>query len=275
MERIKRGKLREDGMVFWAYDKKRPNGERWISKERFEEKMKRNREKLMMKSCSGLNKKFSCGYVREDGMVFFRYNRLAKNGEVWITKERLNEISAIRSKKHKIRYISDLKYKNRFYSYIKNNKAKIANRMRVYSQKRSKHDNLFHLRRKIGAAIRSCLNKNYLKKKSKTKEILGCSFEYLKSHIESQFLDGMSWENKNQWHVDHIIPVSCAKTESALIALNHYTNLRPLWASENIRKSNKILPEHKEKYECFKKRFDTFIPAITLRANGKSEGVSR
>jgi hypothetical protein len=34
--KLKRGDKRSDGMVFWAYEKKRPNGERWITQERFD-----------------------------------------------------------------------------------------------------------------------------------------------------------------------------------------------------------------------------------------------
>jgi hypothetical protein len=53
----------------------------------------------------------------------------------------------------------------------------------------------------------------------------------------------MTWENWSPtgWHVDHIIPLSSGKTESELLKLNHYTNLKPLWAKDNLAKSNKIL----------------------------------
>ena len=50
----------------------------------------------------------------------------------------------------------------------------------------------------------------------------------------------MNWENRNLWHVDHIIPLSSAKTEEELVKLCHYTNLQPLWAEDNLKKSNKI-----------------------------------
>jgi hypothetical protein len=49
----------------------------------------------------------------------------------------------------------------------------------------------------------------------------------------------MSWDNKHLWHIDHIIPLSSAKTEDELKQLCHYTNLQPLWAADNIKKSNK------------------------------------
>jgi hypothetical protein len=56
------------------------------------------------------------------------------------------------------------------------------------------------------------------------------------------FTNEMSWENQGKWHFDHIIPISLAKSEEAVLALNHYTNLRPLWGKENIVKSNKLPP---------------------------------
>lgn len=78
-------------------------------------------------------------------------------------------------------------------------------------------------------------------KRSKTTHIVGCDWPTLKRHIERQFTKGMSWENRGEWHIDHIVPVSSAKSESELLALNHYTNLRPIWAKENLSKNNKAI----------------------------------
>jgi len=88
--------------------------------------------------------------------------------------------------------------------------------------------------------------KNYLKlcsnNKNKTFEIIGCSKEFLKEHLEKQFTDGMSWENYGfyGWHIDHIIPLSSAKDEEEIYKLCHYTNLQPLWAFDNLSKGSKI-----------------------------------
>jgi hypothetical protein len=70
-------------------------------------------------------------------------------------------------------------------------------------------------------------------------QILGCTIQEFKLHIEFQFKDGMSWDNRGEWHIDHIMPLSMAKTEDELVRLNHYKNLRPLWAHENLTKSDK------------------------------------
>jgi len=55
----------------------------------------------------------------------------------------------------------------------------------------------------------------------------------------------MTWENQGLWHMDHIYPVSRATDEEHLIKLNHYTNFQPLWAEDNIKKSNKIIKQIK------------------------------
>lgn len=77
-------------------------------------------------------------------------------------------------------------------------------------------------------------------KNSKTKEILGIEWEVCKNYIERQFTKGMNWDNQGQWHIDHIIPLASAKTPKELKKLCHYTNLQPLWAADNLSKSDSI-----------------------------------
>lgn len=78
-------------------------------------------------------------------------------------------------------------------------------------------------------------------KGGRTFEMLGYTPEQFASHIERQFRNGMSWDNRDKWHIDHIIPVSTAETLADLIALNQLSNLRPLWAEENNLKRAKIV----------------------------------
>lgn len=65
---------------------------------------------------------------------------------------------------------------------------------------------------------------------------VGCDHPELRDHIEAQFRTGMSWERYRQWEVDHIKPLSSARTLRELVILCHYSNLQPLWRSENLRK---------------------------------------
>jgi hypothetical protein len=84
---------------------------------------------------------------------------------------------------------------------------------------------------------------------SRTFEILGCSYEEFKSYIENKFESWMNWNNhglytgnySETWQLDHIIPISSAKTEEDIIKLNHYTNLQPLCSKINqIDKKDKL-----------------------------------
>jgi len=102
-------------------------------------------------------------------------------------------------------------------------------------------DPVFNLTNRMRCRIWKYLNILKISKKNKTFDIVGCSPEFLKEHLETQFTDGMSWDNRSEWHIDHIIPLSSAKTEDELYKLCHYENLQPLWAEDNLKKSNKIL----------------------------------
>lgn len=74
--------------------------------------------------------------------------------------------------------------------------------------------------------------------------MIGVSPNEVKLHLENQFVNDMSWDNyggKNGWQIDHIIPLSSAKTKEELMALFHYTNLQPLSKEDNLKKGNKII----------------------------------
>lgn len=76
------------------------------------------------------------------------------------------------------------------------------------------------------------------------RSVLGCSTLMLRRHLESQFQRGMTWKNYGtKWHVDHILPVSSFDhTDIEQVKRCwHFSNLRPLCAIENRRKSNKII----------------------------------
>lgn len=65
---------------------------------------------------------------------------------------------------------------------------------------------------------------------------VGCDHHDLRNFIASQFRPGMTWERYRQWEVDHVAPLGGVSDLSELVSLCHYTNLQPLWRSENRRK---------------------------------------
>jgi hypothetical protein len=78
-------------------------------------------------------------------------------------------------------------------------------------------------------------------KSNKTMKLIGCNSIYLKEYLETQFREGMNWENYGEWQVDHIVPISffnlmIPKQQQKAF---HYTNCQPLWRVENAFKSAK------------------------------------
>ena len=97
--------------------------------------------------------------------------------------------------------------------------------------------------RKYRARVNRAIRAQSVSKTSSTAELIGCSIPELIEYLESLMLPGMTWENwtTDGWHIDHIKP--CASfnlsVEEEQIACFHYTNLQPLWATDNLKKGRK------------------------------------
>ena len=98
---------------------------------------------------------------------------------------------------------------------------------------------MYNLKTRIRSLVNKKIKDRDLSKSNSTEYYLGCNFETFMKHIELNFSDGMNWENRDKWHIDHIVPISRAKTEEEFLLLSHYTNLHPMWAEKNMMKSNK------------------------------------
>ncbi|MGZ4851224.1 MAG: hypothetical protein ACXV2C_07585 [Candidatus Bathyarchaeia archaeon] len=118
--------------------------------------------------------------------------------------------------------------KSRTSAYINEKNKRRHNRL--------KHDPVYSTGLRIRGLIRKSIEGRGFRKETPTHKILGCNYDELRSHIESQFKDGMCWERFGEIHIDHIIPMASAKTIEDVLALNHYTNLQPLWAIDNLKK---------------------------------------
>lgn len=114
---------------------------------------------------------------------------------------------------------------------------------RISANYRRRNDPRFRLDANMCNAIRDALNGR--KKFRKWVSLVGYTTQELMSHLEPQFDQHMTWDNYGSyWHVDHIIPRSFFQYETAedpeFKKCWALSNLRPLEARENIRKSNKI-----------------------------------
>lgn len=134
----------------------------------------------------------------------------------------------------------DQKYSEKYKIIRKENNKKNRNIINEKDRDRYSNDYMYNITRRVRKRLHRFLKSHNITKNNKTFDIVGCSPIFLKEHLEKQFVDGMSWENRKDWHIDHIIPLSLAKTKE-LYKLCHYTNLQPLWAEDNLKKSNKIV----------------------------------
>jgi hypothetical protein len=84
--------------------------------------------------------------------------------------------------------------------------------------------------------------KDWVKKDSKTNDLLGADYFVVKEFIGRQFLKGMTWDNHGKvWHIDHVIPLDAAgKDPDKLKRLCYYENLSPMWKTDNLRKGYKV-----------------------------------
>ena len=141
----------------------------------------------------------------------------------------------VRLKEYRIKNIEKIRKKTKEYYY--KNKEKVRKKSDEWKKNKMKTDGFFRLKKNLRDRIRNLMiGKNIGKR---TKEILGLDYVEFKEYISNKFIEGMSWENYGEWHLDHIIPLCEAKTEEEVIKLNHYTNLQPLWAKDNLKKNRK------------------------------------
>ncbi len=187
--------------------------------------------------------------TRADGKVFWQYSQ---GKERWVTFDsaiRQNESVKKAARKQRLKNPEKCSLANK--QWRENNKEKHRQNAKDYYQKNKTHVNEVVRKRRmerrhsdpfysLAQATRSLVsrafrNKNY-KKTSQASVIIGCDWDQLARHIESKFSDGMNWANRGQWHIDHIIPLASAKTADDVFRLNHYTNLQPLWALDNLQK---------------------------------------
>lgn len=144
------------------------------------------------------------------------------------------------NKENRIKYSIEYNRKTDYESH-KKWKLNNPNYFKDYFKNRYKNDNLWRLSMNIRYNIWRGLKSN---KNKHSTDILGCTFKEFKKYLESKFEFWMTWDNygnpkddvlgfNKSWDLDHIIPISSAKTEEELIKLNHYTNFQPLCSKVN------------------------------------------
>jgi hypothetical protein len=180
--------------------------------------------------------KYSRDYVAKN-KEYFKNKSKKYHRKRWDNDEEYRvKVSNQSKERHQLLYYTDEFYREKY----------INNQME-YHKKRYESDELYKFKTVIRKVVGGAFQRMGYTKNSKSKDILGEEWIVVKEYLENKFQEGMTWENRGLygWHIDHIIPLSEAKNEEDVVRLSHYTNLQPLWAKDNMSKSNKILDEYK------------------------------
>jgi len=180
-------------------------------------------------------------YCIDDGK---KYECVSSNGFLLQIKEEysksnIHEINRIRCGQR-----TTISFSQKTYCLLKN-KDSISNQM-IHKYKNSdlyktKYKEA-RIQRKISNLlrdrIRCALKRKKARKSSNTMELIGCSISFFIKYMEDMFQEGMNWENHGDWHIDHIIPCNIfnLSNEEQQKKCFHYTNLRPLWAKDNLER---------------------------------------
>jgi hypothetical protein len=189
--------------------------------------------------------------LRKEKIKEYKKQYYSNNKET--IKLKLDNLSDEKKQKLKIsKKNSYEKNKHKYKEYYEKNKDKLRKNRRDNHKIKMDTDIMYRLKHGFTRRLNKSLKRgNFLKSNSiPLLESIGCSFEEFKIYLESKFENWMSWENYGLyngelnygWDIDHIIPISSAKTEEEIIKLNHYTNLQPLCSRINrdIKKAKKF-----------------------------------
>ena len=185
--------------------------------------------------------------------ILYQKEYRKKNRDILIEKDRYrNTVTrTIYKKNYHKTYQKNLSREDKDFINTKRRKAYSENRNNVkcrkaeYQRIRRKIDVNFKLLMCLRSRIFGAITNKYGTKSKKSLELLGCSVDIVRKHLEHLFKEGMSWDNHSYhgWHIDHIIP--CASFDLSdpeeQKKCFHYTNLQPLWALDNFKKGDKMV----------------------------------
>lgn len=254
----------EKDILQFGFNKKSKDGYQYCCKQCGKEKASKyyieNKEKI-----DNRNKEYNKG--NKEKLYEYRRKYSKDNPEkekTWKDNFNNKESTVLKKKEYKKKWREKNKesIKQKDKEYRLENKEKIRNRYLVYNKSEKRvidrrkyikdkynNDPLYKLICNMRCSISKWFRKKGYSKPKNTHEILGCSYEEFKIHIESKFEPWMSWSNHGEytgnynetWQYDHIYPISLANNSDEVIKLNYFTNFQPLCSRKNYEKLNSIL----------------------------------
>ena len=196
----------------------------------------------------GLNKQQILRILKENGVKLGPSGRRFIGGRESAIKkyESKPEVKERKKKNYYLWFEQNKDHRKKYMDeYREKNKEKIREIKRNYEKTRKSNDPIYKLVANFRTAIWTTLKENNMNKYGHYFEILKYTPEQLSNHLENQFTDGMTWENYGEWHVDHKLPITSFDFkeigDEEFLKCWSLDNLQPMWAQENIRKSNRII----------------------------------
>ena len=221
-----RKKRRKTDPIYYAHERQLQKQWRENNKEKVKQSSKKSRSKP--------------SYIKHRKQYLKEYYLKPENREkrkkwrlIWYHQPHI----LLRKKQYKFKNRIKIRKQNKKYSQ----RAEVRNRVRERTRYRLKNDPIFKLKCNVRTRIRLYVRRGLAKKTLPTSTLIGCSWGFLKTHLEQQFKPHMNWDNYGKWHIDHhkaMAKFDLFKEEELLECCN-YSNLRPLWAEENLRKGAK------------------------------------
>jgi hypothetical protein len=236
--KYKKGDVREsDGKIFYGKRKVLRNSGKfymytqWMTPEAFEKNKqwaagyrKNPKNKQKNKDRGAIN------YLKNKEKVLARQKEYVKNNY-----DKIKKRNAEYQKRPEVKE----RERKRVNAWRRNNKKWIND----HKRKRMATDPQYAIASRLRCRLNYAFKRRGWKRVEKTKVLLGCTFEFLKQHLESKFKNGMSWDRPNSFHIDHIKPLSSfdLTDPEQQKAACHWTNLQPLSPIDNMKKGAKIL----------------------------------
>ena len=228
------------GLVFDTYGNTHPNGEIWVKREVFKKKIHEN-----IPNKEGKTSRFFLGRrLNQEEFLELRKWRTENPDLVWKKGDKRREHEDL----YFIRYARGCSNGEDWGSFVilERTRARIRKKAKEWAKRRTAKDPIFKFAMNMRCLISGSFRRNnHSKGGTRTASILGLPIEEFKKYIESLWEPWMNDENygtkngvfpkeiRQNWEIDHIIPISTAKTKEDIIRLNHYTNLQPLCSYEN------------------------------------------
>jgi hypothetical protein len=194
----------------------------------------------------GISKPTILRILKENGIVMGPSGRRFIGGKKIADKKWRDSNKEYLSLKHKKWSEKNRDHLNNYHKeWREKNINKHRENKRNYEKNRKSNDPLYKLISNFRTAIYQVLKENNVKKNGHYFDILKYTPQQLIEHLEKQFSDEMTWDNYGLWHVDHKHPISLYNIEEIgddeFLKCWSLDNLQPMWGSENIKKSNKLL----------------------------------